>query len=475
MKAKQRFKWDKRTGAVLLILMLLLIAVEGIYYHETARNLNMQIQKELENENDGAKENISSHITTKVEWLKMASGIASLYDAETSNNQEEWWSLIEQFDKEEGYRIGIADNQGNLYYGSREKMDISDKETYQKALEGNTVISPMRKKAFNGMDSILLAAPIMTPESDVMGVIEVEYTTIELGNYLNHTDLNGSGVNLVIDSEGNLIASYEGMENYETIYDMLNSRSIKSGYQIDTMKKDVKSGKAGYLKYSLDGDERILYYQPAGMEDWTVVSIASIHAYSDTLVYLKKLTVVFMITVIALIGGSFFILLRSLWKRKLELDRVKIDYLTGVLTRMEGEKMVEEYLKARPGLCYGCLFLDLDDFKHFNDTKGHDEGDRILQLAGEVIRSSLRSQDIAYRFGGDEFCIWLFGNGGRDEVELVANRIMRKSKEITADIHFSIGATIVNKNEIDYRCILKRADDVLYEAKRAGKANISIQ
>ena len=121
------------------------------------------------------------------------------------------------------------------------------------------------------------------------------------------------------------------------------------------------------------------------------------------------------------------LLMKTLLKRLRELELTKKDELTGVYTKREGRRILEHRLEKKQPACYGCMFMDLDDFKLVNDGLGHEEGDKLLKTVGRLIDVSLREQDIAYRFGGDEFCVWLFGKGGRAEIEMIANRIMSKA------------------------------------------------
>ncbi|HOO90451.1 MAG TPA: GGDEF domain-containing protein [Syntrophales bacterium] len=124
------------------------------------------------------------------------------------------------------------------------------------------------------------------------------------------------------------------------------------------------------------------------------------------------------------------------------------------------------------------LMLDLDDFKKFNDTYGHIEGDQVLWRLGQVIKRCLRETDFAYRYGGEEFTILLpmttSVNGS-----VTAERIRTEfKKEIFSpvqgqDIHMtvSIGLTQYRPQE-DMKTFVHRADQFMYEGKKAGKDRI---
>ena len=62
------------------------------------------------------------------------------------------------------------------------------------------------------------------------------------------------------------------------------------------------------------------------------------------------------------------------------------------------------------------MFLDIDHFKEINDTYGHDAGDRVLIESGAILKRCLRNTDIVSRYGGDEFCIWVYGEADSTEM-----------------------------------------------------------
>jgi len=132
----------------------------------------------------------------------------------------------------------------------------------------------------------------------------------------------------------------------------------------------------------------------------------------------------------------------------------------------------------RYGQPLAMLFLDLDDFKRFNDTYGHVEGDRVLSLLGQVITGQLRQTDSAYRYGGEEFIILLPLTSGRDgTVTAERIRVGFKQRAITSatgeDVHMtvSIGVAQYRPGE-DMKALVSRADRLMYQAKKSGKDRV---
>jgi len=124
------------------------------------------------------------------------------------------------------------------------------------------------------------------------------------------------------------------------------------------------------------------------------------------------------------------------------------------------------------------ILLDIDNFKGYNDTYGHLEGDRVLAVLADVIRSNLRSADSAYRYGGEEFTVILPETEGESAL-LVAERL-RKGFEDTvltplprSEVHMtvSVGVTQYFPGEED-TVFIKRADSAMYTAKKSGKNRV---
>ena len=127
------------------------------------------------------------------------------------------------------------------------------------------------------------------------------------------------------------------------------------------------------------------------------------------------------------------------------------------------------------------LVLDLDFFKQVNDQFGHPAGDAVLVQASDLIKSTLRSGDIACRMGGDEFLI-LAPGATAEQGEALAERILDLFRSHTftipngktATVSISIGLATFPNNASDWQQLLYLADQVLYKSKKEGRGRVSI-
>ena len=152
------------------------------------------------------------------------------------------------------------------------------------------------------------------------------------------------------------------------------------------------------------------------------------------------------------------------------------DALTGLLNRryMEQRLMEETKRSNRHGYPMSFMMLDVDDFKGYNDNFGHPAGDVALKMVGNLIRETLRSADVAARFGGEEFAILLPQTTSREAL-MIADRI-RANIEQTRFPHrpvtISIGVSSCSAELCRDADLVSAADQALYRAKRGGRNRV---
>ena len=155
------------------------------------------------------------------------------------------------------------------------------------------------------------------------------------------------------------------------------------------------------------------------------------------------------------------------------------DPLTGCYNRRSFELQLDkEILMAkRTGQPLSLLMLDLDRFKHLNDSAGHDAGDDALRQLALCFREELRGVDSAARFGGDEFALILpqaYSEGALLVGERVRERIERILIPEFGSLTASIGIASFPTHANSRAELFRAADDALYAAKRAGRNRVCV-
>ncbi len=183
-------------------------------------------------------------------------------------------------------------------------------------------------------------------------------------------------------------------------------------------------------------------------------------------------------------AGTLLLQLHDITERKRAEQRLARlahhDPLTGLPNRTAISEEIERQiaLARRHGRPLAVVFLDLDYFKHVNDSLGHEAGDELLRVIGQRLRAAVRELDMVGRLGGDEFVVVL------PEIHALAGIVAIAGKmqtECLKPVHMqghelrvgiSLGASLYPDDAADARSLLRYADSAMYQAKAEGRNNI---
>jgi len=157
------------------------------------------------------------------------------------------------------------------------------------------------------------------------------------------------------------------------------------------------------------------------------------------------------------------------------------DSLTGLANRWTfDEELALEWRRAeRVGDPLALILFDLDNFKTINDTHGHQGGDEVLRVVGEVLAASVRQVDLAARYGGEEFAVIVPEtdlDGAIDLAERLRKALENEEIELQNGTRLSVTASfgaVVKGDLPGGEKLVAAADERLYEAKRAGKNRVA--
>jgi len=172
---------------------------------------------------------------------------------------------------------------------------------------------------------------------------------------------------------------------------------------------------------------------------------------------------------------------QSLQQQKVYEQNSKVDTLTGLYNRRWLDEMLPRMTDrcSKSDQALSVLMIDVDHFKHYNDTHGHMAGDRALITVAQTIQSHIRAADTAVRYGGEEILVVMPGTDA-GEAGLTARRLrkaveqepVRTTNGRLPGVTVSIGvATLYTGQELQE--LLETADEALYRAKRGGRNRVS--
>ena len=143
---------------------------------------------------------------------------------------------------------------------------------------------------------------------------------------------------------------------------------------------------------------------------------------------------------------------------------VNVDAFTELFNKEYAIALIRECLRKSKELNHALIILDIDNFKNYNDTFGHSEGDKVIKAVSRKIRDAFRETDILGRFGGDEFILLV-----RDikNMQLLNGKLSDLTHFQVGGITCttSIGISIFPQDAAGYRELFEKADTALYQAK----------
>ncbi len=170
-------------------------------------------------------------------------------------------------------------------------------------------------------------------------------------------------------------------------------------------------------------------------------------------------------------------------KKLIAEKEAKTDMLTGLLNRRAYYEISEmEYQKLlRYHRVLSVVMFDVDQFKKVNDTYGHNAGDSVLQHVANIARETIREYDYAFRMGGDEFLL-LLPETNEKQASVLSERLREKiekqkiidSRGNTFFVTASFGVVEYTQREMSIEALTRRADEALYQAKKAGRNRVEI-
>ncbi|MFC7048404.1 sensor domain-containing diguanylate cyclase [Emcibacter nanhaiensis] len=187
-----------------------------------------------------------------------------------------------------------------------------------------------------------------------------------------------------------------------------------------------------------------------------------------------------------LLDGSFVATYTDITERKKAEHVIRrmahFDGVTGLSNRAHFTEKLEGRLhqSRRNDGPFAVVMLDLDKFKHVNDTHGHPMGDALLERVAEIFAVSVRDDDLVARFGGDEFAIMFDEINEIEEVLAPLNRILKKISQpleidgVELEVGTSMGVAMFPDHGTTADGLIKTADEALYLAKKNGRGRIEV-
>lgn len=453
--------------------------------------VSMQSLKKLIEENNIAQMNTTIGLMAEKmnDSIQIMSGyvqeIAEILSArETMDLQQNYKELQNGIDNLPFCSIGLISEDGMVYGSPGEKTDMEKYRFPELAAgsEGVYITTPYRSST-TGNNVITMFYPF-SHKGVRTGSVFVTYPLEEI-QLLAHTDILEDDMDIFLMNafSGNYIrcSDSDGMPSGS----WNNVRLVKSrilsetGYDYDKWEQGMREGRQYDVTcMQLDGVSYIQAYENIDrMDGWYVVVRIPNSALSTVMqTYSRGTTVSGILLILATLTVLTVLLLLERSEKKELLQLSEVDPLTQTMNRRAFQKLLQEFFSDPDGKQAVLMFLDLDSFKHINDTYGHAAGDQLLHHFAASLQSIFRRDSVIARIGGDEFIVFIKNPPGHDTIDTMMQNLKQALEGIPLrdcegglTVRYSAGLAEYPTDAQDLEALKKAADKALYYVKRTSK------
>lgn len=385
---------------------------------------------------------------------------AERYLNEIVNENPNMWSHFLITDQN---GIEIAHTEGEQHYGK----SLAERDYYLVPWsEGKTIVAQPIHSVSTGRKIIAIGVPTYQ-DGERNGVLVGFIHLAFVSDLLNANNFSPNSYLFMVNEDCTISAHRN--ESYvlsKNLNEITEDEHILSG--IHGLKSGIKLG-------NVEDSPGLVTYEPIGKYALSIVSFIPFREALITPIVVSGVLLLIFAAMISLVVFWKKVERSVTFGREME-NTANTDKLTGLKNRHWLDTMGTDFWC---GNMLTVIFIDIDDFKLFNDNHDHTYGDQVLKFVGQsLLRSTRPSSDACIRYAGDEFVI-LIRDTPIEYVVPIAERLMVTLNGYHAEnkpdpIHISCGIACAKKGELTVQELIAKADTATYQAKHAGKNSISI-
>ncbi len=464
----------------IIVLFSVFIIIAFVFLNGVTSKLNGETESLVHDMVHGNAQAINSMVKADISTITNYAACSSKYK---SRIRVELMTELKNLTEDSGLlNVIIIDEKGDVISYRNEDINVSHRDYFKSAMNGEIVISETIYSEPDGRMVNVFAAPIYGDYQRVIGVV-AGMNNSEV--YKEILDLSVSGhennaMGYIIDSNGEvLMAGASLFGDYTPVEDNLYQSDFVASFteqELAILKDEFNKKDSHGMISSMgnDGKEYVAYYSTLGVDrnlHYFVVFPSEV-VYSKLDNYVNEIFVLFLFFIGALVFTLIAYLIftynsfKALRKANEEITKVAYeDTLTGYGTWGKFEKDAE-YLLSQNYRKFAFVSFDIDKFKAINDMFGHEEGNRILKQIADIVNRNLNNHETFSRINSDNFYLLLVYKSDEDMVDRIKKIIYALEYEITnfAPV-ISFGIYKIN----DTRLSIRKMGDLADIAKRTVK------
>lgn len=375
----------------------------------------------------------------------------------------------------------IADENGDVITSKNISKNISTREYYKRAMNGEVYISKAIYSEPDGKMVNAIAVPIYGDYRRIVGMVA---GICDASSYNNLLDMSFGGKEndsngYVLNSDGEVIMSSENaLGDYVPMGDLFFSSDILAGVEesVRNAVKDnfAKVGGSGIVKSVCNGEKYVAYYSGmSGFDDLHYLLIFKenvVAAEQNHYTMINILMYAFFVLILIIVITAYIVIVRVSFRRltKANEEVSRIAYTDSITGYGTWDKFVldAKSLLRHEYRRYALVSFDIDKFKAINDMYGHDEGNRVLKLIADTVNRNLQDGETFSRINSDNYYILMLYRSDSDTARRIGSLIQAIEYEITEFVPvLSFGIYRITDKSVSIR----RMGDLADIAKRTVK------
>lgn len=438
LKQKQRRVQFEKLYLVTCILFVIFLTGGLFFIHYMMKQNEEETVRLLEEASNQNRMAIATQIKGDFQTLE---GVAACIQHMAYPDFESLKPILDYINKENSFqRMGLVEPDGKAYFldmnGEVYEEDLSQEEFFQKALEGEEVLSDTRLDPFSDKYINYYAFPIVKGEMKI-GILCAINSAEVYRKIIDPPILNGQGFSSIIDRKGNflILSMHKRTVNkyYRTLEDL---GKYEENIQNRMLSKMHEGESFSFPFQTLENEKMLAVLDPVAVNDWYIFSAVP----RNSLKGIYKKTMAGITAMIAVVFVAFLFLLRYIRsatennRKSLEL-LAYTDAVTGARTHSKFvkdlEAVLEENNKQDKKDAFAVWYCDIKRFKFLNDMLGYETGDKVLKNLARIIESEMGKEPLFCRSSADNFVGYLAYHK-KDELIHWFKRMVARLDEIQA-------------------------------------------
>lgn len=432
-------KWQKITFfAVVGILTVTVLLIFAAFTNEIRTSTRNESTLQLLEVATQSKNVLQSRLDSALLNLH---GLASSFAKYDDFSDEQIFDIMQRESIRHGYvHMAIALPDGRSRSTDGNMTDISNREYFKLAMQGEANISNVLKSKTDAQMVIVYAVPIFR-SGEIVGVLRAVNKVSSLEKALAVSSFDSSCYTYILKSDGDVVLHPQSPLSDHTVtnvMDVIDSTNSSS----ELMKADVLAGRSDVREFTQTSGKKVFaaYVPLDGINDWYTVSIIASETLMKKTNYIISLTAFLLLIIAAILVLTVLYIfhIKSLSQKQFEY-LAYTDVVTGSLSWSKFQIDMRELLKKGKDKRYAYVFLNVENFKYINDIMGFEIGDDLLKYITKVLSDNTHQDEIFARISADHFSILIEYNGD----ESIINRLEQINSEICLfrshyDINFSL-------------------------------------